>query len=194
MSCTSKKKKDSNIVSSKKSEVNSISHYFFKIPQEMSKSSTSNSNDKISEQAVVLSSMSPSVADSLELNTPSTSVRAAINKPQDICASNFYHGKKLDLDFLLKSYPFLKKCVQVQNGRNRIFVSCTICKTFFDEASKVAKNGVIPIASGVRADCAEKLARIIDHLESAVHKAAEDAKKVQNYGINSLISTRGSKL
>lgn len=155
--------------------VNFMSNYFHKDSNEKLKNNSG--NEKINESAIISSSASSSDVDFLlEINSPSTST-AAVNRTSGVSATNLYHGKKLDLDWLLKSYPFLEKSIQIQNNRNHIFATCTMCKKFFDDASKVAKNGTIPIVTGVRADCAEKLKRIIDHLDSAVHKAAEDAKK-----------------
>lgn len=83
--------------------------------------------------------------------------------------SSLYRGRKLDLEWLLKTHPYLKKMVQADKNRNRTNVCCTICQEYKDEASRVAKNGTVPIASGVRADGVKSLERIIDHIDSNVH-------------------------
>lgn len=70
----------------------------------------------------------------------------------------------------------MKKSVQIQNNRNRPFVCCMICKQFFNDAVKIARNGVA-LANRVRAAGVEKLLQIIDYLDSTPHKVAADAKK-----------------
>lgn len=51
-----------------------------------------------------------------------------------------------------------------------------ICKQFFNDAVKIARNGVA-LANRVRAAGVEKLLQIIDYLDSTPHKVAADAKK-----------------
>ena len=45
-------------------------------------------------------------------------------------------------------------------------------------AKKSSKNGTIPIASGVRADCSDRLERVIDHMTSEPHITATNKKKM----------------
>ena len=45
-------------------------------------------------------------------------------------------------------------------------------------AKKSSKNGTIAIASGVRADCSDRLERVIDHMTSEPHIAATNKKKM----------------
>lgn len=91
--------------------------------------------------------------------------------------SNWYHGLKLDLDWLLNTYTFLQKSTRYEGNRNRNYVSCTICGKFKDEAAKVSKNGTVALAEGIRVDSDKKIERIIDHLHSKPHLAAIETKK-----------------
>ena len=45
-------------------------------------------------------------------------------------------------------------------------------------AKESYKNGTIAIASGVRADCSDRLERVIDHMTSEPHIAATNKKKM----------------
>ena len=45
-------------------------------------------------------------------------------------------------------------------------------------AKKSSKNGTIAIASCVRADCSDRLERVIDHMTSEPHIAATSKKKM----------------
>ena len=49
-------------------------------------------------------------------------------------------------------------------------------------AKKSSKNGTIAIASGVRADCSDRLERVIDHMTSEPHIAATNKKMDEAWG------------
>ena len=53
-----------------------------------------------------------------------------------------------------------------------------ICQEYEEMAKKSSKNGTIAIASGVRADCSDRLERVIDHMTSEPHIAATNKKKM----------------
>jgi hypothetical protein len=57
-------------------------------------------------------------------------------------------------------------------------VHCNICKTNEAEAAKYSKNGIVPLASGIRVDGIQKLERIVDHVTSKAHEAAAEASKL----------------
>ena len=42
-------------------------------------------------------------------------------------------------------------------------ILCTTCQEYEEMAKKSSKNGTIAIASGVRADCGDRLERVFDH-------------------------------
>ena len=44
-------------------------------------------------------------------------------------------------------------------------------------AKKSSKNGTIAIASGVRADCSDRLERVIDHITSEPHSNNECVRR-----------------
>lgn len=89
--------------------------------------------------------------------------------------SEWYKGSKLDADWLIQTFEFLKK---VKLGK-RSGIQCILCFNHISQAKKLSRNGQVPIADGVRCDGKKELMRIIDHLNSDAHNAACCAEKTQ---------------
>jgi hypothetical protein len=90
-------------------------------------------------------------------------------------SSVWYKGCKLDVDWLLQHFVQLQP---VKLGR-RQGVKCLSREDNISQAKKVARNGTVPIADGVRADETRELPRIVDHLQGDVHAAALRAEKAK---------------
>ena len=58
----------------------------------------------------------------------------------------------------------------------RPFIYCTICRDFEAVAKAHFKNGIVPMASGIKVDSQEKLQRVVTHIEAKGHEAAANAK------------------
>ena len=99
---------------------------------------------------------------------------------QESCC--WYKGCKVDLTWLQSSFP----CIVSLRIEKRKGVKCTLCSDNILEAKKVSRKGVVPLADGARCDSKQGIERLIDHLKSEVHAAAEraqhdkDAWKVQS--------------
>jgi hypothetical protein len=87
----------------------------------------------------------------------------------------WYKGSKLNISWLLQTYFCFQK---VKMGK-RFGIKCTTCFKHIQEAQKFSKNGRVPIADGVRYDGQKELERIIDHLKTEAHKAADNLDKMQ---------------
>ena len=59
--------------------------------------------------------------------------------------------------------------------RSRPSVTCSVCAAGEDEVKRFSSNGKVPLAKGVRADGKERVMRIIDNLDSEMHKEARSA-------------------
>ena len=95
-----------------------------------------------------------------------------------ILSTSLYLGVKLDLDCILAQYPELEAYHALKNSRKRTHVRCKTCEEYIQEAKKFSKNGLVPIANGIRADGDDRLKLIIDHVQSEVHKAALQRQKM----------------
>lgn len=92
-----------------------------------------------------------------------------------------YSGQPLNLDKLCNKNSFLKQYMFADHGparRKRKFVQCITCSENETVAIKSARNGVCPIARGIRADSMERIKLVIDHLSSASHSAAMEHQKL----------------
>jgi hypothetical protein len=87
----------------------------------------------------------------------------------------WYKGSKLNISWLLQTYSCFQK---VKMGKS-FGIKCTTCFKHIQEAQKFSKNGRVPIADGVRYDGQKELERIIDHLKTEAHKAADNLDKMQ---------------
>lgn len=76
-----------------------------------------------------------------------------INQVEDITdypssSSEWYKGFKLDANWLIQTFEFLKK---VKLGK-RSGIQCISCINQISQAKKLSRNGQVPIADGVRCD------------------------------------------
>lgn len=51
-------------------------------------------------------------------------------------------------------------------------MACSVCAARVEEIKRFSSNGKVPLAQGVRADGKDRVMRIIDHLDSDMHKEA----------------------
>ena len=86
--------------------------------------------------------------------------------------NEFYNGKKVNLDWLLQAHHCLSVSKEKYGDRSRPSVTCSVCAAHEDEIKRFSSNGKVPLAKDVRADGKERVMRIIDHLDSQMHKEA----------------------
>ena len=101
--------------------------------------------------------------------------------------SVWYKGYKLDLRWLLDNCKSLRKITKARaedrgrgRGRSRTFVICKTCQDQEEAASRVSANGIVYAASGMRADGAEKLRKVVDHLLGRPHQAAVETQELED--------------
>ena len=68
-------------------------------------------------------------------------------------------------------------CLSVSKEKygDRSRPSCSVCAAHEDEVKRFSSKGKVPLAKGVRTDGKERVMRIIDHLDSEMHKEARSA-------------------
>ena len=96
----------------------------------------------------------------------------APNAPSAQNNDEFYKGKKVNLDWLLQAHHCLSFSKEKYGDRSRPSVNCSVCAAHKEEVKRFSSNGKVPLANGVRADGKERVMRIIDHLDSEMHKEA----------------------
>ncbi len=84
----------------------------------------------------------------------------------------FYKGKRINLDWLLQAHHCLTASKEKYGDRLRPCVTCSVCAAHEEEIKRFSSNGKVRLAKGVRADGKECVMRIIDHLDSEMHKEA----------------------
>lgn len=120
--------------------------------------------------------------DSVTLSTrtdssSSTSVTTVNESQLSSTNTEWYKGLKLDVPWLLQTFPMLKK---IKLGK-RSGLKCMVCFDEITEAKKFSRNGQVPIADGIRCDGKRELMRVVDHLCSDAHDAASkvvDSRKL----------------
>ena len=115
--------------------------------------------------------------ESQDINNPQQSTHTV--QTQKTASVFYYHGIKLDLKFIIESFPELQSYTAKKNVKKRLHVVCNLCKEYLDVAKKYSRNGKIGIANGVRADDEERLKLMIDHVFSEMHKAKRDQKQLE---------------
>ncbi|KAF0759420.1 DUF4371 domain-containing protein, partial [Aphis craccivora] len=163
--------------------------FFWSILKKKQKSSTSNSESNILSQNINLpdkasnsnTSITNQVDDSVDCSLPTlsssiTTTEIPLNVSNSTSVnSEWYKGSKLDVNWLIQTFDFLKK---VKLGK-RSGIQCILCFNQISEAKKLSRNGQVPIADGVRCDGKKELMRILDHLNSDAHNAACCAEQTQ---------------
>lgn len=89
--------------------------------------------------------------------------------------SSWYKGCKVDVSWLKQTFPSL---TPIKLGK-RNGLKCVVCFDNIVEAQKAARNGTVPIADGIRCDERKAIQRVIDHMKSEVHAAAERAQTMK---------------
>ena len=124
-----------------------------------------------------ITATTPSIRKDQKNPTSHTVLASCSENEAENRSSLWYKGCKLDAGWLKNYYPEMQS---VMLGR-RNGLKCLLCFDNISEAKKVARNGQVPIADGVRCDGKQELQRIIDHLKGDVHDAAvkaDQAKKL----------------
>ena len=80
-----------------------------------------------------------------------------------------YKGIPVTIADVVNKFPELRSFSAKKCGRTRAHILCTTCQEYEEMARKSSKNGTIAIASGVGADCSDRLERVIDHMTSEPH-------------------------
>ena len=62
----------------------------------------------------------------------------------------------------------------IENKQNRPYIKCLKCEKYEYVAKKFSRNGIVPIASGIRAESKERLELAVDHLLYDIHKKVEE--------------------
>jgi len=96
--------------------------------------------------------------------------------------SSYYKGVQLNVDNMITKYSDLEKYVAMKNSKMCVHIVCKLCREYIEEAKKYSKNGVVPIASGVRVDGEVRLKLVVDHLQSEVHYATATRRQLQLNG------------
>lgn len=130
-------------------------------------SSSSTSSEKRPSEILDYNASSPS--------TVSKKRKVEEDTSKSTSSVRFYKGCKCNVVWLKSTYPCL---VPVKLGKKNA-LKCTLCHDNIVEAKQAARNGQVPMADGVRCDEAKAIDRIIDHLSSEVHAAAERADKAK---------------
>ena len=60
--------------------------------------------------------------------------------------------KKLDIDWLVLSEECLELTKEIKDNRQRPLIKCLFCSKYEMEVRKLASNGRVPLACGVRVD------------------------------------------
>lgn len=89
--------------------------------------------------------------------------------------ASWYKGCKVDVSWLKQTFPSL---TSIKLGK-RNGLKCVVCFDNMVEAQKAARNGTVPIADGIRCDERKAIQRVIDHVKSEVHAAAERAQAMK---------------
>ena len=116
-------------------------------------------NEKTTENAVELNQCNET--------TSITSVGSSLSAAK---ASSVQNNDKL------QAHHCLSVSKEKYGDRSRPSVTCSVCAAHEDEVKRFSSNGKVPLAKGVRADRKERVMRIIDHLDSEMHKEARSAK------------------
>ena len=124
-------------------------------------------NEKKTENAVELNQCNETTS----IASAGSSLSAA-KAPSVQNNDEFYNGKKVNLDWLLQAHHCLSVSREKYGDRSRPSVTCSVCAAHEDEIKRFSSNGKVPLAKGVRADGKERVMRIIDHLDSEMHKEA----------------------
>lgn len=77
-------------------------------------------------------------------------------------------------------FVYKKKTV----SRNRLLAKSSICSEFEEHGKRKSRHGIVYLAHGIRYESEEKLKNIVDHLFSAIHKVAVDAKHYKEISDN----------
>eukprot|EP00794_Sanderia_malayensis_P000973 gene973-287_t len=87
-----------------------------------------------------------------------------------------YKGMRVNKNWLCSHFKDVIKPIKIgkRNG-----LKCILCNDNMSSAVKASRNGMVPMAEGVRADGAKELRRVIDHLISNVHRASEKQAEMQ---------------
>ena len=75
---------------------------------------------------------------------------------KEIQTSCWYKGKKLDIDWLVLSEECLELTKEIKDNRQRPLIKCLFCSKYEMEVRKLASNGRVPLACGVRVDGKDK--------------------------------------
>ena len=124
-------------------------------------------NEKTTENAVELNQCNETTS----IASAGSSLSAA-KAPSVQNNDEFYNGKKVNLDWLLQAHHCLSVSKEKYGDRSGPSVTCSVCAAHEDEIKRFSSNGKVPLAKGVRADGKERVMRIIDHLDSEMHKEA----------------------
>lgn len=132
---------------------------------------TENTQENVTATRPTLSSHSSRECNNLSKTFPA---HDSASESKD-ATGEWYKGTKLESSWILNTYPCLEK---VKLGK-RSGMKCTTCFKQIQEAKKFSKNGSVPIADRVRMDVHRELERIVDHLHSESHIAAEQLEQMQ---------------
>lgn len=134
----------------------------------------------INEEEQSIEKNTNSISAAMELTSSNVASVKESNESMVQEGTEWYRSMKLNISWITSHHSCLKHYkVGIENKRNRPYIKCLKCEKYEYVAKKFARNGIVPIASGIRVESKERLKLVVDHLLSDIHKKVEEHETLE---------------